>query len=202
MMIAAFAPASADAFGTFKDGVLTITGGEGKVVPRCTQDGEITVSGVPTDDPALCKNLERIVVVGFGVPSLFDFSQLPANLGGGQGPITIKATGGSESDSIIGAPRHINILDGGGGGDAVTGGDLNDTLNGGKSGDKLEGGGGNDNLNGGSGGDKLEGGKGNDRLLGGPGSDELLGGLGRDILSGGGGSDKLVGGPGKDQEHQ
>lgn len=202
LTIAALTPPSADALGTFKDGVLTVNGGEGRIVPRCAKDGQITVSGLPLDDPAYCRNLKQIVAVGFGIPHLFDFSQLPDNLGGGQGPIRIKATGGSDSDTMIGAAKHINIFDGGGGGDSATGGDLKDTLSGGGSGDKLEGAGGNDTLNGGPGGDKLEGAEGNDTLRGGSGSDKLLGGPGRDILKGGGGSDKLVGGPGKDQEQQ
>ncbi len=184
LAIAALIPPKADALGTFRNGQLTVTGGEGNIVPRCAKDGQITVSGLPLDKPAYCRNLRRIVAVGFGVPGLFDFSQLPDKLGGGQGPITIKATGGPDSDKLIGAAKHINIFDGGKGSDAATGGDLNDKLSGGGSGDKLDGAGGNDTLS------------------GGPGGDKLLGGPGRDILRGGGGLDKLVGGPGKDQEHQ
>jgi Ca2+-binding RTX toxin-like protein len=185
LAIAALSAPKADAFGTFSGGVLTVTGGEGKVVPRCASDGELTVSGVPVDDgPVYCRDLRKIVAVGFGVSGVMDFSQLPDDLGGGQGPIEINATGGSQSDKLIGAPKHINIFNGGGGSDSVTGGDLNDTLRGGP------------------GGDKLTGGLGADSLFGGPGGDKLLGGPGRDLLKGGPSGDKLVGGPGKDTEHQ
>jgi Ca2+-binding RTX toxin-like protein len=184
LAIAALTPPKADALGTFSDGLLTVTGGEGKIVPRCASDGQITVSGLPLDEPAYCHDLRRIVAVGFEIPSVFDFSQLPDDLGGGQGPIEIQATGGPDSDKLIGAARHINIFNGGKGSDSVTGGDLNDTLSGGGSGDKLDGAGGKDTLR------------------GGPGGDKLLGGPGRDILKGGGGGDKLVGGPGKDIEKQ
>jgi Ca2+-binding RTX toxin-like protein len=185
LAIAALSAPRADAFGTFSGGVLTVTGGEGKVVPRCASDGELTVSGVPVDDgPVYCRDLRKIVAVGFGVSGVMDFSQLPDDLGGGQGPIEINATGGSESDKLIGAAKHINVFNGGGGSDSVTGGDLNDTLRGGP------------------GGDKLTGGLGNDSLFGGPGGDKLLGGPGRDLLKGGPSGDKLVGGPGKDTESQ
>jgi hypothetical protein len=122
LAIAALSAPKADAFGTFSGGVLTVTGGEGKVVPRCASDGELTVSGVPVDDgPVYCRDLRKIVAVGFGVSGVMDFSQLPDDLGGGQGPIEINATGGSQSDKLIGAPKHINIFNGGGGSDSVTG---------------------------------------------------------------------------------
>ena len=50
LAIAVLMPARADAFGTFTNGVLTISGGEGKIVPRCASDGEITVSGAFVDN--------------------------------------------------------------------------------------------------------------------------------------------------------
>jgi hypothetical protein len=186
----ALSPPNAGAFGSFSNGTLTIPGGEGKIVPRCAADGEITVSGVPVDDgPFFCRDLRRIVASS-DQSSLFDFSQLPDDLGGGQGPIEIQATsttgGGAEfgSNKFIGAAKHINIFKGGGQSDLITGGDLDDTLSGGP------------------GGDKVEGGKGNDTLRGGPGGDNLKGGPGRDILKGGSGGDLLVGGPGKDVEQK
>ena len=190
LAIAVLMPARANAFGTFANGVLTVNGGEGKIVPRCASDGEITVSGVSVDDgPAYCRDLRRIEASS-SVSTLFDFSQLPDNLGGGQGPIEIHAISTVSdpteysNDKFIGAPGHINIFDGGLGFDSITGGNLNDRLSGGAESDKIDGGGGNDSLFGGSGADKL---------LGGPGSD---------ILKGGSGSDKLVGGPGRDTEKQ
>jgi Ca2+-binding RTX toxin-like protein len=124
------------------------------------------------------------------VSTLYDFSQLPDDLGGGQGPIEIhaysRATDPTEysSDKFIGAPGHINVFDGGLGFDSIIGGNLNDILSGGADGDKIDGG------------------PGSDFLRGGSGADKLLGGPGRDTLKGGSGNDKLVGGPGKDTETQ
>jgi Ca2+-binding RTX toxin-like protein len=190
LAIAVLIPARADAFGTFSGGVLTVSGGEGKIVPRCASDGEITVSGAFVDNgPAYCRDLRRIEASS-SVSTLFDFSQLPDSLGGGQGPIEIRAISTVSDptefsdDKFIGAPGHINVFDGGLGFDSITGGNLNDRLGGGADSDKIEGGRGNDVLRGGSAGDKL------------------LGGPGRDTLKGGGGSDKLVGGPGGDIEQQ
>ena len=190
LAIAVLLPARADAFGTFANGVLTVSGGEGKIVPRCASDGEITVSGAFVDNgPVYCRDLRRIEASS-SVSTLFDFSQLPDDLGGGQGPIEIHAVSTvSDStefsdDKFIGAPGHINIFDGGIGFDSITGGNLNDSLSGGADSDKIDGG------------------RGNDILRGGSAADKLLGGPGRDTLKGEGGSDKLVGGPGRDIEKQ
>lgn len=190
LAIAVLVPARADAFGTFANGVLTVSGGEGKIVPRCASDGEITVSGVSVDDgPVYCRDLRRIEASS-SVSTLFDFSQLPDSLGGGQGPIEIHAISTASDpteysdDKFIGAAGHINVFDGGLGFDSIAGGNLNDRLSGGADSDKVDGGNGDDILRGGSAADKL------------------LGGPGRDTLKGEGGSDKLVGGPGKDTEKQ
>jgi Ca2+-binding RTX toxin-like protein len=190
LAIGVLMPARADAFGTFTNGVLTVNGGEGKIVPRCASDGEITVSGVFVDNgPAYCRDLRRIEASS-SVSTLFDFSQLPDSLGGGQGPIEIHAIStvsdptDFSDDKFIGAPGHINIFDGGIGFDSITGGNLNDRLSGGADSDKIDGG------------------RGDDVLRGGADSDKLLGGPGRDTLKGGAGSDKLVGGPGTDTEKQ
>jgi len=191
LAIAVLIPARADAaFATFSNGVLTVNASEGKVVPRCESDGEITVSGAFVDNaPAYCRDLRRIEASSI-VGGLFDFSQLPDDLGGGQGPIEIHAfsrvTDPTEisDDKFIGAPEQINVFEGGLGFDSITGGNLNDTLSGGADSDKIEGG------------------RGNDTLRGGSASDKLLGGLGRDTLIGGSGTDKLLGGPGRDTEKQ
>lgn len=187
---AALVPANANAFVTFSNGVLTIEASEGKIVPRCASNGEITVSGVSVENgPAYCRELRKIEASSI-VAGLFDFSQLPDDLGGGQGPIEIHATSKVTDpieiadDKFIGAPGHINVFNGGLGFDSITGGNLNDKLSGGAESDKIEGGGGNDTL------------------LGGAESDKLIGGPGRDILKGGPGQDKLIGGPGKDVEKQ
>lgn len=190
LAIVVLMPARADAFGTFANGVLTVSGGEGKIVPRCASDGEITVSGAFVDNgPVYCRDLRRIEASS-SVSTLFDFSQLPDDLGGGQGPIEIHAISTVSDptefsdDKFIGAPGHINFFDGGIGFDSITGGNLNDSLNGGADSDKINGG------------------RGNDFLRGGSAADKLLGGPGRDTLKGGSGSDKLVGGPGRDIETQ
>jgi hypothetical protein len=188
--IAVLVPARAAAFANFSNGVLTIDASEGKIVPRCASDGQITVSGLYVDNgPAYCRDLRRIEASSI-VAGLFDFSQLPDDLGGGQGPIEIHARSEVSDpieftdDKFIGAPAHINVFEGGLGFDSITGGNLNDRLSGGADSDKIDGG------------------RGNDTLLGGGAPDKLLGGPGRDTLKGGGGKDKLVGGPGRDIERQ
>ncbi len=190
LAIAALTPPKADPstsitfLHTFSGGVLTLSRGEGNVVPRCNKNGEITVSGLPLDEPGFCRDLKQIIAQGSDLVEGFNFSYLPDDLGGGQGPIEITANGLGDSDKLTPALNHINIFNGGKGSDGATGGNLNDTLNGGPAGDKLDGAGGKDTLR------------------GGPGGDKLLGGPGRDILKGGGGGDKLVGGPGRDTETQ
>jgi Ca2+-binding RTX toxin-like protein len=206
LAVAVALPARAQAFATFSNGVLRVDTGEGKIVPRCAADGELTVSGVGMDDgrPTFCRELRRIEATSV-VQSLFDFSQLPDNLGGGQGPIEIHASSLIDdpteiaNDKFIGAPGHINIFEGGLGEDTMTGGNLDDQLNGGGEFDKLDGGAGNDTLTGGGEGDKLEGGDGNDTLAGGDDGDKLEGGAGSDSLRGGAGGDKLIGGLGGDR---
>jgi Ca2+-binding RTX toxin-like protein len=190
LAIALLVPATANAFADFSNGVLTITASEGKIVPRCASDGQITVSGLsPDNGPAYCRDLRRIEASSI-VAGLFDFSQLPDDLGGGQGPIEIHAASQVSDpteiadDKFIGAPGHINVFSGGLGFDSITGGNLNDRLSGGADSDKVVGG------------------AGSDTLFGGAASDKLLGGLGRDTLKGGAGKDKLIGGPGRDVEKQ
>ena len=182
LAIVALVPSKANALGTFSGGVLTVDGGEGKIVPRCANDGEITVSGVPVDnEPAFCRDLTQVVVIGSDSYDLFDFSYLPDDLGGGQGPIELTAIGNGDSDKLIPALNHINVFNGGKGSDAAVGGNLNDRLSGGPAGDKLDGAGGKDILKCGPGGDSLTGGPGRDILKGGPGGDGLSGGPGKDI---------------------
>jgi RTX calcium-binding nonapeptide repeat (4 copies) len=194
-------------YATFSNGLLTVHSSEGTVVPRCGPNGEITVSGLYPEGGGLCRDLRRIEADAI-VDARFDFSNLPDDLGGGQGPIEIHATSKIPLEEEIafnkftGAPGHINVFTGGFDFDSITGGNLNDRLNGGGGSDKVDGAGGKDTLRGSGGSDKLIGGLGADSLFGGGASDKLLGGPGRDVLRGGGGSDKLVGGPGKDTEKQ
>src|SRR5512133_293642 len=128
LAIALLIPARADAaFATFSNGVLTVTASEGKIVPRCESDREITVSGAFVDNgPAYCRDLRRIEASSI-VSGIFDFSQLPDDLGGGQGPIEIHASSNVNDpieisdDKFIGAPGHINVFSGGLGFDSLTG---------------------------------------------------------------------------------
>jgi Ca2+-binding RTX toxin-like protein len=182
LALVALVPSKANALGTFSGGVLTIEGGEGKMVPRCAADGEITVSGVPVDNgPVFCRDLTQIIAIGSDYTDVFNFSYLPDDLGGGQGPIELTGIGNGDSDKLIPALNHINVFSGGEGSDAAIGGNLNDRLSGGPGNDKLEGAGGKDTLKGGPGGDKLIGGPGRDILKGGPGGDGLIGGPGKDV---------------------
>jgi Ca2+-binding RTX toxin-like protein len=128
-------PARADAFGTFANGVLTVSGGEGKIVPRCAGDGEITVSGVSVDNgPAYCRDLRRIEASS-SISTLFDFSQLPDD--------NDRLSGGADSDKVDGG-RGNDVLFGGAAADKLLGGPGRDTLKGGGGSDKLIGGPGRD----------------------------------------------------------
>ncbi|EIC31520.1 calcium-binding protein [Methylomicrobium album] len=80
----------------------------------------------------------------------------------------------------------------------ITGNDSAQTLRGYATADVIEAGGGNDAVYGGAGDDLLRGGDGNDSLYGEAGDDTLDGGAGNDTLNGGEGSDILSGGLGKD----
>jgi hypothetical protein len=181
------APGASAAFVEFSNGVLTINSSEGKVIAFC-YEGEISVSGLSPDPPAMCGDVRRIEASSI-TSAIFDFSRLPDDLGG-DGPIEIVAT--SEvtdpfeiaDDKFIGAPGQVNVFDGGLGTDSIVGGNLDDRLSGGAESDKIEGG------------------RGNDLILGGKDSDKLIGGPGRDTLKGGSGKDKLIGGPGRDVEKQ
>jgi Ca2+-binding RTX toxin-like protein len=85
-------------------------------------------------------------------------------------------------------------------GGRLFGGGGNDALVGGDQGDILDGEAGNDNLYGGAGDDVLDGGAGNDTVSGGDGDDVLCGGKGNDTLSGGAGDDVYVIGSGHGQD--
>ena len=116
------------------------------------------------------------------------------------------AVGGAGDDTLIGSER-INLLDGQGGADVLTGGIQEDVLLGGAGDDQLDGGEGRDALQGDSGDDDLSGGalrdtlvggEDDDLLRGGPGSDNLSGDLGDDVLAGGANADIMSGGDGLD----
>jgi Ca2+-binding RTX toxin-like protein len=90
--------------------------------------------------------------------------------------------GSTGKDTFTGNLDVGTTLDGKGGDDTLTGGNLADTLIGDDGNDTLSGGDGNDILTGGAGNDSLLGGKNNDTLTSGTGLDTLNGGDGNDIL--------------------
>ncbi|QRM30323.1 peroxidase family protein [Microvirga sp. VF16] len=91
-----------------------------------------------------------------------------------------------------------NVIDGGGGGDNLSGLDGLDILNGNGGNDTIDGGAGNDTLDGATGNDVLNGGGDNDAIFGGSGNDTMNGGAGNDVLDGGSGVDRMTGGDGTD----
>ncbi len=111
---------------------------------------------------------------------------------------TVWFLGGTDKQVITGRKNAINKVDGAGGNDTITGGDLNDWLYGGDGDDSLSGGAGDDRLSGGAGNDTVSGGAGNDFIYGDDGNDSLLGDAGNDTLNGGLGSDTMDGGKGAD----
>jgi Ca2+-binding RTX toxin-like protein len=95
----------------------------------------------------------------------------------------------NERDNIR---SDVENVDGGGGGDVITGSGLNNTLRGNGGNDRLSGGAANDSLSGGAGNDSVTGGAGNDSINGDAGNDTLLGVDGvvrNDTLRGGANTD-------------
>ncbi len=101
----------------------------------------------------------------------------------------------------------VNVVDGTGGDDMLSGtigidriygGGGDDILIGLGGNDKIEGGAGNDTIMGGAGKDELYGGSGGDMLYGSDGRDTLYGDAGNDWMDGAAGRDRLIGGRGND----
>lgn len=99
--------------------------------------------------------------------------------------------GGTNADILLDT-KACNWLNGGAGGDHLSGLDGKDKIYGAAGNDTLLGGGANDRLWGGYGRDTLKGGAGKDTLKGGGGADTLVGGAGADKLFGGAGADVFV----------
>lgn len=106
-------------------------------------------------------------------------------------------TGTVEGDNLFGFGGN-DVLNGLAGDDCLTGGDGNDRLNGGEGRDTIEGNNGNDTASGGTGNDRISGGAGRDRLSAGTGNDSVNGGSGNDSLSGSSGNDTMNGSTGND----
>jgi hypothetical protein len=132
---------------------------------------------------------------------------LPAPSPWGFGPVDVptRVDGGLGGDTITGGTSR-DFLYGSFGNDQISGGPGDDWIDGGWGNDFLQGNAGNDYVYGAAGNDTVGGDEGNDRLYGGTG-DDFLGSLGfgplptepgNDILVGGAGEDRLVGGEGKD----
>ncbi len=119
-------------------------------------------------------------------------------------PVVITVDGGSadgfpgEGDNVM---PDIEKVEGGAGGDSITGSPGNDTIDGGNGDDVIAGLGGNDGLEGGTGGgsDRIRGGAGDDLLSGSGGDDFLAAEDGNDTAGGGEGSDLAEGGEGTDR---
>jgi Ca2+-binding RTX toxin-like protein len=144
------------------------------------------------------------------------FGQQTPNTGVTENGVVRSATGFLPGGAILSTPRFanadftapnyqlaririFNTINGGDGGDELTGTQRDDLLNGGNGDDQLVGGMGNDRLLAGLGNDVLRGGAGNDELFGNEGNDRLVGGNGDDLLVGGTGFNTLTGGQGQDR---
>jgi Ca2+-binding RTX toxin-like protein len=99
---------------------------------------------------------------------------------------------------VIGGTNAANLIQAGGGNDAVYGEGGNDTIFGGENDDHLNGGDGNDEIWGEVGFDRLRGNDGNDTIHGGSDDDQLFGNDGNDVLFGDNGFDGMAGGNGND----
>ncbi|WP_114952115.1 M10 family metallopeptidase C-terminal domain-containing protein [Sphingosinicella terrae] len=128
---------------------------------------------------------------------------------GAKAGVTIQVAINRGTGGDAAGDRYVNIeayegshfadtLQGGNGGDTLSGLGGNDMLIGGNESDTLDGGADNDTLDGGNHDDVLDGGDGNDVLNGGNHFDQLFGGAGNDTLNGGNHNDVLNGGAGDD----
>ena len=188
------------------DGVLTVTGTEGRDVIELYQirkqplftifdraaGGGSAVADAPSD----------FVRVGVSGEFLGDFDYalvkgLKVNALGGSDAVALdKLTPGTlhadtrfEQATLLGGLKLPSTVEGGAGNDTLYGGGGADVLVGGAGEDVLIGGKGSDLVSGGAGRDKLYGNEGNDTLEGGSGNDGLSPGAGGDVVSGGTGTD-------------
>ena len=119
---------------------------------------------------------------------------------------SLEISGNDSGDYLFGFSAH-DVINGGGGGDVISGTIMRyggiqvystetpegDTLNGGSGNDWIAGGGGDDHIDGGSGNDIIESLDGKDTIVGGLGNDVLAGGSHNAVLLGGEGDDALFG---------
>ena len=191
------APLSLPSDISIRDGVLRITGSEGR--------DEITIIEDENDIIIVSQGVESIVPrsdvssylfrAGDGDDLFENRSSISGTVLGGSGDDTL--IGGSGIDVIRGEDGN-DLIDGGNGNDNILGGNGDDSVFGGEGRDVIRGNGGEDTLDGGMGDDVVDGGAGNDELHGGIGDDTILGGLGDDDLFGDDGDDTVRGGDGDD----
>ena len=191
------APLSLPSDISIRDGVLRITGSEGR--------DEITIIEDENDIIIVSQGVESIVPrsdvssylfrAGDGDDLFENRSSISGTVLGGSGDDTL--IGGSGIDVIRGEDGN-DLIDGGNGNDNILGGNGDDSVFGGEGRDVIRGNGGEDTLDGGMGDDVVDGGAGNDELHGGFGDDIILGGLGDDDLFGDDGDDTVRGGDGDD----
>ena len=191
------APLSLPSDISIRDGVLRLTGSEGR--------DEITIIEDENDIIIVSQGVESIVPrsdvssylfrAGDGDDLFENRSSISGTVLGGSGDDTL--IGGSGIDVIRGEDGN-DLIDGGNGNDNILGGNGDDSVFGGEGRDVIRGNGGEDTLDGGMGDDVVDGGAGNDELHGGFGDDIILGGLGDDDLFGDDGDDTVRGGDGDD----
>lgn len=157
-------------------------------------EGDDTIDGgtgtdfmfVNTDAPSLLITLKQMI--GEGSDILRNIERLNVIAGPGDNDIDASAFG------AIG----VNLFQGGGGNDTITGTGLPDLIFGGEGNDVIETRFGDDTVHGEAGNDLILGEGDNDDLRGGDGDDTLSGGAGNDTLQGGADNDSLDGGEGND----
>jgi len=120
-------------------------------------------------------------------PPDFDSAAITPN------PVEQTLNGGGEGDFIIGGDMD-ELINGGPGNNILFGMAGNDNIEGGADQDLLLGNQGSDFIQGYAGNDIISGGKDNDTLVGGEGDDFLTGDMGNDLVAGGNGNDSIYGG--------
>ncbi len=189
---------------TFANGVLTITGTDGRDNVEVREVGDqlfikgqrITV-GANEVRSIPSASVTRINVSTGAGDDRIDLrkTSVPAVVDAGAGRDV--ARGGSGNDTIGGGANGDWIY-AGRGNDTVSGDDGNDWATGDAGNDTIRGRGGDDQLRGSDGNDDVRGEDGNDSVRGGFGDDNCDGGLGNDRVRGGRGSDGCSGGSGND----
>ncbi|HVK10443.1 MAG TPA: hypothetical protein VM597_16870, partial [Gemmataceae bacterium] len=156
---------------TFSNGVLTITGTDGRDKVEVREVGDrLVVKG------------QTITVNGEQVRSIpaADVTRIAVSTGAEDDRIDLRNT---SVPAVIDAGTGRDRVRSGSGDDTITGGSGDDWLRGGRGDDAVRGDAGDDSVLGGLGDDSCDGGVGDDRVRGGRGSDDCSGGSGNDNVS-------------------